>query len=197
MLVIFQQHGANNFHSAWSMTAIWQWINIKQSDFFKGFHSRRRFHKKSFPIAHSLVLSAFFKLPWICGNHTLQYPKGQAVHWVLFFHHKASKRQKQPPKCSVKKGVLRNFGKFTGKHLCQSLFFNKVAGFIKKETLTQVFSCEFCKTSKNTFSYRTPLVAASNCYKNRTISGIFWQFPVNLRNSGPQVFLGKLFWNIL
>ena len=27
---------------------------------------------------------------------------------------------------SVKKGVLRNFAKFTGKHLCQSLFFNKV-----------------------------------------------------------------------
>ena len=31
-------------------------------------------------------------------------------------------------RCSVKKGVPRNFAKFTGKHLCQSLFFNKVAG---------------------------------------------------------------------
>ena len=31
-------------------------------------------------------------------------------------------------RCSVRKGVLRNFAKFTGKHLCQSLFFNKVAG---------------------------------------------------------------------
>ena len=30
-------------------------------------------------------------------------------------------------KCSVRKGVLSNFTKFTGKHLCQSLFFNKVA----------------------------------------------------------------------
>ena len=28
----------------------------------------------------------------------------------------------------TKKGVLRNFAKFTGKHLCQCLFFNKVAG---------------------------------------------------------------------
>ena len=26
----------------------------------------------------------------------------------------------------VRKGVLRNFAKFTGKHLCQSLFVNKV-----------------------------------------------------------------------
>ena len=31
-------------------------------------------------------------------------------------------------RCSVKKGVLRNFAKFTGKHLRQRLFFNKVAG---------------------------------------------------------------------
>ena len=26
----------------------------------------------------------------------------------------------------IKNGILRNFSKFTGKHLCQSLFFNKV-----------------------------------------------------------------------
>ena len=31
-------------------------------------------------------------------------------------------------RCSVRKGILRNFAKFTGKHLCQSLFFNKVIG---------------------------------------------------------------------
>ena len=30
-------------------------------------------------------------------------------------------------RCSVKKDVLRNFTKFTGKHLRQSLVFNKVA----------------------------------------------------------------------
>ena len=77
-------------------------------------------------------------------------------------------------------GVLRNFAKFTVKHLGQSLFFNKVASlrpeasnFIKKETLAQVFSCEFCETSKNTFFYRTPLVAASEhrkcwyCFKQK------------------------------
>ena len=40
-------------------------------------------------------------------------------------------------RCSVEKGVLKNFAKFTGKHLCQSLVFNKVAGLslIKKEIL--------------------------------------------------------------
>ena len=55
----------------------------------------------------------------------------------------------------MKKGAPRNFAKFTGKHLCQSLFFNMVAGLglqlIKTETLAQVFPCEFCEISKNTF----------------------------------------------
>ena len=33
------------------------------------------------------------------------------------------------PGVFCKKGALRNFAKFTGKHLCQSLNFNKVAGW--------------------------------------------------------------------
>ena len=56
--------------------------------------------------------------------------------------------------CFMKRGVLRNFAKFTGKNLCQSIVFNKVAdvcNFIKKDTPAQVFSCEFCEISKNTF----------------------------------------------
>ena len=37
---------------------------------------------------------------------------------------------------------------------------------VKLETLAQLFSCEFCEISKNTFSYRTPPVAASgNSFK--------------------------------
>ena len=45
------------------------------------------------------------------------------------------------------------FTNFTGKHLCQILFFNEVAGlkkawslFIRKEALAQVLSCGFCET---------------------------------------------------
>ena len=49
-------------------------------------------------------------------------------------------------RCSIKKGVPRNFAKFTRKHLCQSLF-----NVFKKETLIQVFSCEFREIFKNTF----------------------------------------------
>ena len=70
------------------------------------------------------------------------------------------------PEVFCKKGVLRNFAKFTGKYLCQSLFFTKASGprsstLLKKETLAQVFSSEFRKHFKNTCSYRTPLLAAS------------------------------------
>ena len=36
-------------------------------------------------------------------------------------------------RCSIIKCVLRNFAKFTEKHLCQSLFFNKAAG-LRPET---------------------------------------------------------------
>ena len=37
----------------------------------------------------------------------------------------------------------------------------KACNFIKKESLAQMFSCEFCEISTNTFYYRAPLVAAS------------------------------------
>ena len=44
----------------------------------------------------------------------------------------------------MKKDILRNLTKLTGKHLCQGLFLNK-------ETLAKMLSCEFCEISKNTF----------------------------------------------
>ena len=64
------------------------------------------------------------------------------------------------PEVFCKKGVLRNLTKFTGKHLCQS----QACNFIKKETLAQVFSCEFCEISKNTFFNKTPpTLRKKNC----------------------------------
>ena len=60
-------------------------------------------------------------------------------------------------RCSIKKGVLKNFAKFTGKHLCQSLFFNNTFfnNFIKKETVAQVLSCEFTKFLRKPFLQNT------------------------------------------
>ena len=45
----------------------------------------------------------------------------------------------------------------------------EACNFIKKETLAHVFSCEFCEICKNTFYYRTPLVAASGVLINFAI----------------------------
>ena len=53
--------------------------------------------------------------------------------------------------------------------MCQSLFFNKVAGpraaiLLEKETLAQVWSCELCKISKKTYFEEQLRTTASGCY---------------------------------
>ena len=52
-----------------------------------------------------------------------------------------------------KKGALKSFAIFIGKHLGWILF------------LIKLFSCEYCKIFKKIFFYRTPLVAAPNTTK--------------------------------
>ena len=42
---------------------------------------------------------------------------------------------------------------------------NYAGKFIKKETLAQVFSCEFCEISKNTLSYGTSIKATKENLK--------------------------------
>ena len=56
----------------------------------------------------------------------------------------------------MKKVVLENFTKFTGKHLCQSFFFNKTAGLrpatlLKKEILDRTFTVNFVKFLRTAF----------------------------------------------
>ena len=81
--------------------------------------------------------------------------------------------------------VLRNFSTFTRKYLSQSLSFlmklqASAFNFIKKKTLAQLFSCEHCKISKNTFTYRTTPGAAFWCciskcsFLQKFISTIVW-----------------------
>ena len=60
--------------------------------------------------------------------------------------------QKQPPEVFCKKKCSEKFAKFTGKYLCQSLVFNKIAGlrsatFLKKRLRHRCF----CEISKNIF----------------------------------------------
>ena len=76
-----------------------------------------------------------------------------------------------PQRCSVKKLFLKipqNSQENTRTRVSLLIKLQSpasVCNFIKKETLLQVFSCEFCEISTNTFSYRTPLVSASTSSK--------------------------------
>ena len=75
-------------------------------------------------------------------------------------------------RCSIKKVFLEILQNSQGNTCARASYFIRLqaeaCNFIKKETLAQVFSCEFCKISKNTFFHRTPSVAASHmtCLKN-------------------------------
>ena len=56
----------------------------------------------------------------------------------------------------MKKDVLVNFAKLTGNHLCQSLFFNKVAGLrpatlLKKRLWHSCFPVNFAKFLRTSF----------------------------------------------
>ena len=69
------------------------------------------------------------------------------------------------PEVFCKKCVLRNFAKFTGKHLCQSLFFNKVAGLrsatlLKKRLWHRCFPVNFAKFLRTPFLHNT----SSGCF---------------------------------
>ena len=96
------------------------------------------------------------------------------------------------PNLFCEKGVLRTFANFTGKHLRQTLFFNKVAGnacnFIQKETLAQVFSCEVCEISKKNLFYRTPPTAASVFYILVTIQALDKSAIVTLAKNVEKLF---------
>ena len=68
-------------------------------------------------------------------------------------------------RCSVKKMFLEISQNSQENIFARVSFLIKLKAsadnFIKKGTLAQVLSCEFCEISKNTFSYKTPPVTAS------------------------------------
>ena len=81
-------------------------------------------------------------------------------------------------RCSMKKGVLRNFTKFTGKHLCQSLFFNKVADlrlatFLKRGSGIGVFLWFLRNFLEHPF-YRTPLDDCCSLMMNLKIIAVIF-----------------------
>ena len=76
-----------------------------------------------------------------CG---VRYAYGISFALIFFINGKKS----SCPEVFCKKDILRNFAKFAGIHLCQSLVFNKVAGLrpatlLKKRLCHRRFSVNF------------------------------------------------------
>ena len=85
---------------------------------------------------------------------------------------KIIKRRRSRPEVFCKKGVVRNVAKFTGKQLYQSLIL-----------MTKVSFCEFREILKNTFSYRTsPVAASENGIKNKKATKTEY-FPCSINTS--------------
>ena len=78
-------------------------------------------------------------------------------------------------RCSSKNGVLKNFAKFTGKHMCQSLFFNKVAWDLqlKRWLWHRGFLLNFAKCLRTTFLQNTSERLLLNPHVNLT-HGLTW-----------------------
>ena len=55
----------------------------------------------------------------------------------------------------MKKGVLKNFEKYTLKHLCQGLFADKVCNVNNKETVHGCFTVNFAKFLRTLFLQNT------------------------------------------
>ena len=96
---------------------------------------------KTWDALHNLMPFVQFKKhekhPW----KNVTFTKSSTPPWVFFM---------------FKKGVLKSSVKFTGKHLCQSLFFNKVIGLraatlLKKRLWHRCFNMNFAKFLRTPF----------------------------------------------
>ena len=72
---------------------------------------------------------------------------------------------------SIFRNSLRNFTKFTGKHLCQRLFFST-------ESLVQLFSCKFYESSNNNFFTENLLTTASAYSRFSCVNSAFPGFVI-------------------
>ena len=72
----------------------------------------------------------------------------------------SARNRSSRPEVFCKKGVLRNFAKFKGKHLSQRLFFNTVAGLpatlLKKSLWHRCFPVNLAKFLRTPFLQNTP-----------------------------------------
>ena len=111
----------------------------------------------------SLAKVSFSRRHWVkkANNWSLSCPPQHLVAEVGYRNWRQDRTATKG--ILYKKVFLKLSQKVTEKHLCQSLFFNKACNLTRKETLEQVFSCEFCKFFKKNF------------FTEQEVSSIFWE----------------------
>ena len=125
----------------------WNWIYSILSNFNLVLHFIQK------PLTWFAVNGNIIGLKWV-----------KVISWLLIVHNSLkTNRNYRSNRREVfcKKGVVENFAKFKGKHLCLRVSLSFLIKLLKKRLWHKVFSCEFCEIFKNTFFDRTLLVAAS------------------------------------
>ena len=117
-----------------------------------GFLSNRVAYRKTVYLASSVIKRLCFEITllWVILEKKCIFRS----RW--FFFQSFSYRFRSSHRCSVKKSVLRNFAKFTRKHLYQRLLFNKVfINFFIKSLWHSCFPVNFVKFLWATFLKNT------------------------------------------
>ena len=120
--------------------------------------------------------------------------------FIVFWNYGISKlcwRHTRRSEVLCKKDVLRNFAKFTGKHLYQNLFFNKVAGLEHLRRLILSLYFVFCFTWKIKVLYINSTIYLLKCMCKASILHPFLaNVPIlySLKTSEKQRFSGVLMW---
>ena len=114
------------------------------------------FCKKRIPLTHSFPIGyKWANIRRKTGKSKIVIRDDQGTIVLKFVFLKSHKRS-----CSVRKGVRRDFAKYTEKHLCQSLFLNKVsalkpATLLKKRLWYRYFPGNFAKFLRTPFLQST------------------------------------------
>ena len=88
-------------------------------------------------------------------NHSQNILRLTSIPCIAVFLWIICRRSHQ--RCSLREDVLRNLSKFTGKHLCQSLLFNKVAS-LRPSTLSKNKLWHRCFPMNFAIFQRTPFL---------------------------------------
>ena len=136
------------------------WKNITEVWFIRN----RSYYSMDLIELYKLKKKTFFKMRLPAKIHITSTLNSQDREITV------TKHRSIRPEVFGKKGVLR-ISQNSQENICARVSFLiklqvQACNFIKKETLAQVFSCEFCEISKNTFSYRTTPVAVSKSSQN-------------------------------